>query len=36
MVATAEVKTTLPEADPHHGEVQVVLRSDNPPNEARV
>ena len=25
MVATAEVKTVLPEANPHHGEVRVVL-----------
>ena len=25
MVATAEVKTVLPEADPHHGEARVVL-----------
>jgi molybdopterin-containing oxidoreductase family membrane subunit len=27
MVATAEVKTVLPEADPHHGEQEVVLES---------
>jgi len=26
VVATAEVKTTLPEADPHHGEQRIVLK----------